>query len=126
MNIQIPENAKRHVERVASTNESQKKTYMIELENLIPIGYVLVCDDHDVSIYRAKDLSKPIENKKDIWWSCGYDRVVSAWGSRYSISITDEAKADDVYKLCQIMQLMIEVKIPELIGVGVSVIGKRK
>lgn len=126
MNIQIPENAKRHVERVSSTNESQKKTYMIELENLIPIGYVLVCDKRDVSIYRAKDPEKPIEIKKDLWWGCDYKRVVNIWSGHGSISINEEANSDDIYKLCPILQLLAEVKIPELIGNDVTVIGKRK
>lgn len=128
MNIQIPENAKRHVERVVSTNQSQKQTYTIELENLIPVGYVLVCDKQDVQVYRAKDMSKPIEIKdpKDIWWRGEYDKVVYLWGSYDSITITDYAKSDDVYKLCPLLQLLSEVQIPELIGSSSVVIGKRK
>ena len=125
MNIQIPDNQKRHIERVSNLQQSTQARFRAEIALLLPIGYAIESNkSNDISVYRSKNPNDEIDFAER-YWTLGCERVLCSYSSS-SISICDGCNSNDIYKLSGVMQLMVEAKIGEMIGSDQIVKGQAK
>lgn len=108
MEIFIPDDMKRNVDRVAQFTDAFVVQFKSHLENIVPVGYTLKIEDaKHVNVYRTP------EDKSDLKWSFKLTCIITNYGK--NILIEENATAVDIYKLCGLLQLLSEVDV-KLIG----------
>ena len=113
MEIFIPDDMKRNVQRVAQFTDAFVVQFKSNLENIVPVGYTFkVEDSKHIYVYRTP------EDKNDLRWSFKLQRLITNYGK--NIVIEEDATAEDVYKLCGLLQLLSEVDVTLIGNVSIS------
>lgn len=104
MEIQIPENMKKQVEVIKQLQESHIAQFKSMLDKVVPVGYTLKVEDRKhLSVFKTPT------NKEDLRYTYSFDNLISNLSDRLIIS--NKATSQDIYNLCGLLQLLVEVDI---------------
>ena len=113
MEIFIPDDMKRNVDRTKQFTETFIHQFKHQLEQLVPIGYTLKIEDaKHINVYRTP------ENAEDLRWTFKLKNIITNYTN--SMVISEDATAVDIYKLCGLMQLLVEVDVKVIGNVLIS------
>lgn len=113
MEIFIPDDMKRNVQRVAQFTDAFVVQFKSNLENIVPVGYTLnITGSKNIYVYRTP------EDKDDLRWTFKLKRLITNYGK--NIVIEEDATAVDIYKLCGLLQLLSEVDVTLIGDVSIS------